>query len=236
MFLWCGCHCKTEPGSVSESGSSLGGSVLSYSSGDSAQPEEPNTPVGPCFWCLYGAAPVHYELTWNYTGQAAAAPLQRPCCADYTAIKKMRLTRFGQPSGQQCSWRSDVLARRRFQNQCLGPFISGPDGRRAYVVIGNYRDVYAGGATIRYEEASFGTSAAYILVDNLGQPIPKTEKADCLRTLSFRAEWAIFNGPQRWESYLVVGGLPTGSPCNQALWGGIDSGLPEFLTITPVPA
>jgi hypothetical protein len=235
MFLWCGCHCARAEESLSLSGDSFSISEQSYSSIGSVAPPPPPPPTGSCAWCQFGVAAQFYELTWNYTGQESQGVLQRPCCSQYTAIKKMRLARYGSASGNQCGWRSEVKAARRFQNQCL-PASLQPDKRRAYLTIGNFIDRWAAGVGILYEEASYGTTVIYLLVDQNGQPIPKTVQPQCVTTLTFRAEYAIFNRPQRWESYSVVQGLPTGSPCNQSLWGGIDSGIPEYCTVQPVPA
>ena len=74
-------------------------------------------------------------------------------------------------------------------------------------------------------------------MDANGSPVTEPfEKIPCLQQQRFRAAWAISNQPAIWVGSYTRGGVPFGSPCDQDSFSMIDSGLPEYVTATPVPA
>jgi len=61
----------------------------------------------------------------------------------------------------------------------------------------------------------------------------------CLQQMTFRLQHPTApNTQKRWENSFYSPEFRTwyGSPCKQSAFGGIDPGLPEFLTVTPVAA
>ena len=250
MFLWCGCHC--ERGSVSEvppsqTPSSLQGSLLSYSSGDPAAPDPP-TAVVPCAVCMFGTAPQVYEFEWTYGGKAVKAFPPRPCCSIYSSQKKYRLYARPAPMGE-CVWSSNEKMKKRVPLPPFGVTANCQDGTGARVVLRMFTLPTARPRvelSVYYEEGDLNPllapvvtvkQALYVRVDANGSPVTEPfEKIPCLQQQRFRAVWAINNQPAIWVGSYTRGGVPFGSPCDQDSFSMIDSGLPEYVTATPVPA
>lgn len=258
MFLWCGCHCNPEPPSESfpsEYGSSEPGSSTSQSV-DSAGP--PQVPVIGCVPCRFGIAPSVFEFEWNYQGQAVKPFPPRPCCPSYTTQKKYRLYAREAPPNQ-CIWTSNELIRGRRLEQ--RPFPQFPewvcfDGTAPRVVLtlataGQLRPFaelvvyYAEGYPPQVPQGLrfTPTRAVFIAVDANGIPIPAPEVTTptqnrflCLQQMRFRASWSLDNRPRTWIGSSTFRGEPFGSPCDQDSFSMIDSGLPEYITCTPVSA
>ena len=250
MFLWCGCHCG--PDSVSEIppstfGSSVVGSVGSYSSGDPAAPDPPTTPIVPCLVCQFGTAPQVYEFEWDYQGKAIKAYPPRPCCSVYTGQKKYRLyARPAFPVGH-CIWSANEKAKRRIPTPPIGLTATCEDALTTRVLLDMWMlpgQIPRAVLTVYYFESDLPTAPAipndvmaaeYVLVDANNQLPSPGDKIVCLQQLKFRALWAFGNRPRTWLGSFTRNGVPFGSPCDQDSFSMIDHGLPEYVTATPVP-
>jgi hypothetical protein len=256
MFLWCGCHCERTGSSVAAVSSGLISQSTSLVSQSEDSQVPPIIPSVGCPVCRYSIAPAVYELDWNYTGQAVKQYPPRPCCPSYTTQKKYRLySRVSLPN--ECVWSSNESIRgRRLVNK---PFPQLPawecqDVSGARVVLKMARSGQPLATLIVYYGEGyppafpFGlrfspTYAYYVLVDDAGVVVPTPpanappgQQLACLRTLRFRAGWAIDRRPALWVGSQTWRGEPFGSPCDQDSFSMIDSGLPEYVTCTPVAA
>lgn len=249
MFLWCGCHCKD--GSVSQvppsiTPGSIPGSLLSYSSGDPAAPDPP-TAIVPCVVCMFGTAPQVYEFEWDYGGQAVKPFPPRPCCSFYSGQKKYRLYARPPAVAGECVWSSNEKMKQRIPQPPVGTIATCADGVGARVVLRMFAGQDARPRvelSVYYMEGDLVPQPTlpvkqvlYVRVDANGSPATEPfEKIPCLQQQRFRAVWALTNRPAIWTGSFVRGGVPFGSPCDQNSFSMIDSGLPEYVTATPVPA
>jgi hypothetical protein len=242
MFLWCGCHCEKGSESIpsvsidsaSERGSSISESITSEG--------PPTVPVVGCNPCRYGIAPAVYEFEWNYTGQAIKPFPPRPCCPSYTTQKKYKLYKRPPRSSLDfvCRWSSNELSRTAIPQPPFGFTAICEDAASGDPRV--LLDMEARSATavyvILYVFYRGRTSAAeYLLVDDNGNAIfTRGEGVECLKPLRFRGIWALQGRPAIWLGSGSTNGVAFGSPCDQVNFSMIDSGLPEYVTCTPVPA
>ena len=130
MLLGCGCHCNEAPSDVFQSAN---GSIQSFASSVTSQPE---IAVTPCEHCQYGVSPVAYEITFSYAGVLNPGPFnsnrpdQFPCCSVYTQNKWI-VYRQPNPFFLPCCIygsveRSPIARLNRNQNPKLPPGPSNP--------------------------------------------------------------------------------------------------------------
>ena len=250
MFLWCGCHCGPDSASDPPSaiGSSIIGSIRSYSSGDPARPDPPDPPmpVLGCQSCQFGAAPAAYDMTWNYTG--AVGNQHRPCCNVYTSQPTYRLYfRASAPGSTQCVWASSESIPYAAKQGLGGCFFPSSTGGRVVLAVPQtdlygvlrmrIRISYAWDYNPNFPLGDVNQTAKpsdvfYSRINDNGTFWKPLDGAvPCLTTLTFKRE-----NPQKIWNGTQIGffGAVNGAPCQQALFSGFDMGLPDLLTITPV--
>ncbi len=245
MLIGCGCQCEgdsnetpsqSEPASIVASGS---GSV------------PPQIESSGCPSCVAGVGPTVYQCTWAYSGTTQGG--NHPCCATYSGQSSFRLyrrTNLPQIPTDCCIWGSNEPSARAAvvngQSVCIlssavPPFYNSRIALFMGSVIGC---VPSGGVItnlklrVNYEfRLNQFSWVEYVLP--LAQRVPPF---NCLGALTLEVvkrqnlAWP-FGGQQFlkiWSATTFGGG--NAGPCWSNPFTGEDPGIPDTVTLTPVPA
>ena len=227
MFVGCGCNCTR----LDESLDSRSAATPIASSYASSQFSEPPIDTGACSNCKDGVIAKVYEVQWNYTSAFAT---NKSCCGTYTQQKTYKVYRYslipGVPPEQDndfCVYLSKEKALSGYFGQpCIEPAAA---ANRVVLSFMDSTTTFGIGVSVKYMEV-FNQRFVQSVVN---YQFPSGWDWSCLQPVVLTR----IPGPRRWSMsrpFMLSPGY--GSPCNTVFVSGEDPGIPDTVTVTPVPA